>query len=180
MLKKKEGFTLIEILIVVAIIAILSSVVLIGLGPTQRAGRDARRISDLRQVQNALELYYNRCGYYPGPTPTAASGPCGSFSQVTSDGWKALTATLTSVNTNIGVSTIPLDPTAGHTYYYGTNGTGSSYIVAATLEDPNNSVFSGYTPPSVTGYTITGSPGTGSTFPSSISSCAPPNYCLQL
>ena len=63
--KSQQGFTLIEILIVVAIIAILASVVLVGLGPTQAQGRDARRISDLREVQTGLELYYNKNGVYP-------------------------------------------------------------------------------------------------------------------
>ena len=63
----RKGFTLIEILIVVAIIAILASVVLVGLGPTQQAGRDARRISDLSEIQNGLELYYNAKGQYPAP-----------------------------------------------------------------------------------------------------------------
>ena len=43
----RKGFTLIEILVVVAIISILASVVLVGLGPTRKIGRDARRISDL-------------------------------------------------------------------------------------------------------------------------------------
>ena len=72
MTNQRKGFTLIEILIVVAIIAILASVVLVGLGPTQQAGRDARRISDLHEVQNGLELYYNKCGYYPGTSSSLA------------------------------------------------------------------------------------------------------------
>ena len=57
---------MIEILIVVAIIGILASVVLVGLGPTQQSGRDARRLSDLHEVQNAIELYYQKYGIYPG------------------------------------------------------------------------------------------------------------------
>jgi prepilin-type N-terminal cleavage/methylation domain-containing protein len=150
----KKGFTLIEILIVVAIIAILASVVLVGLGPTQQAGRDARRISDLSEVQNGLELYYNDCGYYPGSAQTAA--PCGAFSQISSwTGTASLTASLQGT-TAIGVSTVPNDPSAGHTYQYGTNNTGSSYVIEATLENPNNSVFNGYNGasyPTVTGVT---------------------------
>ena len=62
-LSTEKGFTLIEILIVVAIIAILASVVLVGLGPTQSGGRDARRVSDLSEVQNGFELYYNKSGH---------------------------------------------------------------------------------------------------------------------
>ena len=64
--KGRQGFTLIEILIAVAIISILASVVLVGLGPTQQSGRDARRLSDLHEIQTSLELFYNKCGYYPG------------------------------------------------------------------------------------------------------------------
>lgn len=131
----KRGFTLIEILIVVAIIAILSSVVLIGLGPTQRIGRDARRLSDLRQVQTALELYFNKCGYYPG---TAQSGsPCGPYSQISS--WSGLQTALTG--SSIGVSQISNDPTAGRNYLYAASVGGGSYVLGAGLEEPSNSAL---------------------------------------
>ncbi len=128
----KRGFTLIEILIVVAIIAILASVVLVGFGPAQRQGRDTRRIADLRQVQNALELYYAKCGYYPGTAQ--ATSPCGGFSQISS--WASLITSLTG--SNIGVSQIPNDPSSGKNYLYGTNIAGSSYTLGAVLEDANN------------------------------------------
>src|ERR1700685_3626124 len=74
---ERKGFTLIEILIVVAIIAILASIVLVGLGPTQESGRDARRLSDLHEVQNGLELFYNKCGFYPGSAPSGACATTG-------------------------------------------------------------------------------------------------------
>jgi prepilin-type N-terminal cleavage/methylation domain-containing protein len=62
----QDGFTLIEILIVVAIIAILASVVLVGLGSSQKQANDARIFSDLTEVQNALQLYYSdHGGTYP-------------------------------------------------------------------------------------------------------------------
>ncbi len=60
----KKGFTLIELLVVVAIIGILSSVVLASLNSAREKARDARRKSDLKQIQNALEMYYNDCGTY--------------------------------------------------------------------------------------------------------------------
>lgn len=144
MIKSNKGFTLIEILIVVAIIAILASVVLVGLGPTQQAGRDARRISDLKEVQNGLELYYNKCGYYPG---TGTGGACAGTA-VATPAYSNMSTALTSVN--VGISSIPLDPSnAGvHVYSFATNGANATtYVLGAVLENPNNSVFTSYTPP---------------------------------
>jgi general secretion pathway protein G len=127
--KQKQGFTLIEILIVVAIIAILASVVLVGLGPTQQQGRDARRVSDLREIQTGLELYYNKIGSYPAVTS-----------------WDDLTLALTGAD--IGVTQVPNDPSSGGTYYYQSFNSAAAYVVGAKLES-NSSAFTGYSAPSV-------------------------------
>lgn len=57
-IKENAGFTLIEMLVVVAIIGLLSSTVLVGLGDARTRARDARRISDMRQIHSGLENYY--------------------------------------------------------------------------------------------------------------------------
>tara|TARA_B100000745_G_scaffold290137_2_gene228818 strand:+ start:2777 stop:3316 length:540 start_codon:yes stop_codon:yes gene_type:complete len=62
---KNHGFTLIELLVVIAIIGMLSSVVLASLNTAREKSRDARRISDFRQLKTALELYYNDNRGYP-------------------------------------------------------------------------------------------------------------------
>jgi len=62
---QNKGFTLIELLVVIAIIGILSSVVLVSLGGARAKARDARRVSDIKQIQNALELYFSTYGQYP-------------------------------------------------------------------------------------------------------------------
>jgi prepilin-type N-terminal cleavage/methylation domain-containing protein len=143
--KGGSGFTLIEILIVVAIIAILASVVLVGLGPTQQAGRDARRISDLSEAQNGLELYYNKCGTYPGG---AATTQCAAVTLGGSDTAAFTAAGTAIIGAGIGISSWPVDPTnaSPHQYGYAENG-GDSYVLQAVLENTNNSVFSTYTAP---------------------------------
>lgn len=124
---KKGGFTLIEILVVVAIISVLLGSVLVGLGPAQRQGRDTRRISDLRQTQNALELYYSKCGFYPGTANCAAT--------TIPTTWADLTTAL--VGSGLGVSQIPNDPNTSANYKYGSTN-GSSYALAADLEQSTN------------------------------------------
>jgi prepilin-type N-terminal cleavage/methylation domain-containing protein len=164
--KTQRGFTLIEILIVVAIIAILASVVLVGLGPTQQQGRDARRISDLRETQTALELYFNKCGFYPGGANCAAASD---------DTWATMSSAITDQKTNIGISQIPTDPTNSgtHVYYYGQESGGTSYVIGAVLENSNNSVFNGYQPPVLP---------VGGTLPTGLKSCTEVDneYCLSI
>lgn len=61
----QRGFTLIELLVVISIIGLLSSIILASLNTARAKGRDAARISDMRQLRIALELYRNDNGSYP-------------------------------------------------------------------------------------------------------------------
>ena len=61
----QRGFTLIELLVVIAIIGILSGVVVTSLNSGRIKARDARRISDLQQLQLALTSYYDTNQTYP-------------------------------------------------------------------------------------------------------------------
>lgn len=63
----KRGFTLVEIMVVIAILAIIFVVVLLALDPTRslKKARDAQRRSDLQQIRNALDTYYNDKNCYP-------------------------------------------------------------------------------------------------------------------
>jgi prepilin-type N-terminal cleavage/methylation domain-containing protein len=138
-----RGFTLIEILIVVAIIAILASVVLVGLGPTQREGRDSRRISDLAEVQNGLELFYNNCGFYPGSSPdngSACPTDWGSGLPASNGSYETMKAEVTGLAA-IGVTQIPEDPSGGNFVYQYESVTQNSYTLAATLEDTGNAAL---------------------------------------
>ncbi len=62
---RQRGFTLIELLVVIAIIGILASIILASLNTARAKGRDAKRVSDIKQIQLALELYYDANGQYP-------------------------------------------------------------------------------------------------------------------
>jgi prepilin-type N-terminal cleavage/methylation domain-containing protein len=88
--KRQTGFTLIELLVVIAIIGLLSSVIILGLNSARVKSRDAKRLSEVKQVSSALELYFNQNNAYPSayasltpsyltslPTyPTPVDSPC--------------------------------------------------------------------------------------------------------
>lgn len=63
--KTKKGFTLIEILVVISIIALLAGITIRAVGPARVKGRDAQRVSDLANIRIALALYKSRFGSYP-------------------------------------------------------------------------------------------------------------------
>jgi general secretion pathway protein G len=67
-MKKRKGFTLIELLVVIAIIGLLSTLAVIALNNARMKARDAKRVSDVKQIQSALELYYNDKNGYPAST----------------------------------------------------------------------------------------------------------------
>jgi hypothetical protein len=123
---------------------------------------DGQRLADLREVQEALELYFAACGYYPGGI--VVSGRCAKFPAKIST-WSALADSLTE--SNLGVSAVPNDPLAGATYYYGTNGDNSRYVIAAKMDGATSTAFQSYLPPSLTGLRASG-----------LASCAKPYYCL--
>lgn len=104
----RGGFTLIELLVVVAIIGVLASVVLASLNTARVKGRDARRLADVKQIQTALELYFNDNGHYPEREAAYdQSNPCGNAS------WCGLVADLAPY-----ISSIPGDPIKNSSYYY--------------------------------------------------------------
>ncbi len=127
------GFTLIELLVVIAIIGIIASMVLIGLNSTRRLGRDARRIADVRQIQTALELFFNTCGTYPGGVPAGTNLP----PECTSVTHPAMMAGVGPWN----ITTIPKDPLHQWDYGYCSTGGGSNYTLGSQLEDTGNSAL---------------------------------------
>ncbi len=60
-----RGFTLVELLVVISIIAVLASIVTASLGGAKGKARDARRIADLATIRLALAQYYSDNGFYP-------------------------------------------------------------------------------------------------------------------
>lgn len=102
-----DGFTLIELIVVIAILGILASIGLTSFQTSQMKSRDAKRKSDLEQVQRALEMYYNDVGAYPNST--APGGTIGSFS------WGV---EFKDAKDTVYMKELPKDPTGSTEYCY--------------------------------------------------------------
>ena len=117
------GFTLLELLIVIAIISILA---IAGFGSflnSIKSGKDAHRKTDLNSIQKALELYYQDSQAYPIPVGTSLPSTDGSLCHPT------------DCDTATYLKTLPGDVN-GTAYYYNSDGT--SYQLYSCLENAND------------------------------------------
>jgi general secretion pathway protein G len=64
-MRDSRGFTLIELLVVISIIGVLSTLAVFGLNSARSKSRDSKRVTDVKQIQTALELYYADFNSYP-------------------------------------------------------------------------------------------------------------------
>ena len=62
---KKSGFTMIELLVVVAIIGILAGIGIASYGSANKKARDGKRKADIESIRSALEMYKADAGSYP-------------------------------------------------------------------------------------------------------------------
>ncbi len=106
MQKIAKGFTLVELLVVIAIIGLLSTVAVVSLNSARTKSRDAKRVADVKQIQTALELYFNDTNAYPVEETATALGITGK-TILTTDGFKGAAG----ATTYMGL--IPLDPIPG-------------------------------------------------------------------
>jgi type II secretion system protein G len=127
-----NGFTLIEIIVVMLIIGILAAIGIGSFTSSQIKSRDARRKSDLKQITNALEVYYNDFGSYPVSLNGAIMG-CGEGGVLQCTWGDPFAWTpVGGAEAVVYMIKIPED-TSNQNYYYESGGT--SYQIYARLEN---------------------------------------------
>ena len=133
-LKNHPGFTLVELLVVMAIIAVLSGIGIISFMSSQQKARDAKRKADLRNLSGALEAFYNDHGQYPRDVDGLIGG-CGDSSTISTSptGCAWGNPFKLSDKDTYYVTQLPKDP--NHKKYYYESSDGTYYVLYARLEN---------------------------------------------
>lgn len=108
--QQNQGFTLLEILVVISIMGILIALGTAAFSTAQKKGRDARREADIKAIQQGMEQYNAKNGIYPA-----------SSAELEAD-------------TEIFPSGLPEDPRSRDLYVYTINTEADAFCVCALLE----------------------------------------------
>jgi len=127
----KGGFTLIELLVVIAIIGILTAIVTANFAQSKAKARDAKRVSDLAQIQLTLELAFDKCNVYP---PDINSVDTAIYTGNCRDSLS------NDYQLSYFISKIPTE-TNGSSYAYNLLSSSADYILGAQLETNNTAVL---------------------------------------
>lgn len=137
---KNSGFSLIELMVAISIIAILTGVIMANFNTAKSKSRDAKRISDIAQIQLALGLFFEKCNQYPQSLAISESTGCPS-----------------GITLGTFISKAPTPPSpqpnsyTNYQYVVDQNSSATDYRLGITLENSNQALnddmddsFTGY------------------------------------
>ncbi len=128
-----RGFTLIELMVAISIVAILATIGIVAFGATQKSARDAKRKGDLADIKKALYLYRSGAGTFcPNPGGCVIGG-WGTTVDGGSDQFN--TKLQTAIGSSLKGNVVPLDPTfTGNSQYTALFCGTDQFTICAKLE----------------------------------------------
>jgi len=111
--KQNKGFSLIELLFVIAVIGMLATLSLVAINNAREKARDTRRLSDINQILQALELYFSSHRTYPAGDGIVLGST--NYKCLNAEGWKQVGCTNPYMD---NILPNPLPGGADYLYYY--------------------------------------------------------------
>jgi prepilin-type N-terminal cleavage/methylation domain-containing protein len=135
-LADQKAFTIVELIVVVAIIAILTAITTANFTTSKAKSRDTKRASDILQMQLALELFFDRCNQYPTATAYVAAPLANAMPDIAAANGCPAGITLGSF-----IGKIPT-PSTANDYAYSVNNasTPTDYILRAKMETTSSAL----------------------------------------
>ncbi len=127
---KQQGFTIVELLIVIVVIGILAALVITTFTGIQRKARDTERTTDIKALHSQIEAYYAQNGWYPALSDintTTLKGLDADALKPSGSGGAAIDSAATTTNKYSYVPSPSTCTTAA--------GDCTSYVLSAKLED---------------------------------------------
>ena len=106
--RTEHGFTIVELLVVIVVIAILAAITIVAFNGIQQRARDSQRSADIATIAKALEIYYLDQGGYPAGQCTINCSINGGWSTTADGSWANLKSKLVPNY----ISALPADPTS--------------------------------------------------------------------
>lgn len=145
--KSVKGFTIVELLIVIVIIAILAAITVVVYTGIQTRARNSQRVNDISQLTKALELYYADNGRYPSSGAYGSTAINPNWATTADDSWQSLANDLSAYMNQLPKDPVsitdayPLTPGSHNYSYYSLGGycneamnTNQAYLLVYELE----------------------------------------------
>jgi len=136
--KQKLGFTLVELIVVITILAILWTIAFISLQWYSTSARDSARISDISRIKTSLELFKIEWAKYPEPTNPV------SIMYNSQEAWTQWDFWQTTFSNVDKLDRIPVDPTTNEPYIYSVTNTRKEFELLWMLEWDDLAMLPGF------------------------------------
>ena len=116
--KRTKGFTLVELVVVIAILGILAGIAIPRFMEATKSARGSKIVADMRTIESAVNIYYVKYGAYPSEEQTG-NGPNTNFSTLINNGtWPSPPVGDFSITHTIGEVGTPTTGNCGTDTFY--------------------------------------------------------------
>lgn len=140
--RRRRGFTLVELLVVIVVLAVLAAIVLPKFMNSSQRSKESALKSDLKLLRNAVNLFFTDTGAYPKTLSdlTATSAPAKGMDSAGAD--KTITA---SDWHGPYLDAVPNDPVSGSAFTYGATSPNVGKVTSSASGNAlDNTAYSGW------------------------------------